>query len=190
LTAPADANSITTYSLTNTNAAGSSPLTQILAEISPIGAFDTASKSTPLVAMTGDAQNGLTASFGSGTIPAGTPGAGQPLQVLQLDVSGAGLQPGGTIQFALRLAQGYQGGPPLLSPVTTGVVIPPGVISTPADNSTPAPTPTVTPTSPGSQPTAINTPEPLSLLVWSALAGLGWARARTLRRGKIRMANF
>jgi len=175
----ADSINITTYSLTNNNPAGSAPLTQILAAISPIGAFDTTSTITPLQAGSDVTQYGLTSSFGNGTIPAGNPSAGQPLQVLQLDLANGGLAPGSSLDFALRMSQSYQGSAPTLSPITSGVAFGTGVVSATNDN----------PATTGTSITAVDqvgstvaTPEPAALLIWSALASLGLFRARHWRQ--------
>jgi len=94
---------------------------------------------------------------------------GQTLQALGLSFYGQGLAAGGIVNFSLNVAN--QSSPPQLSSQTAGVTI--------ALNPTPA-TPSGSNSNTGV--TDAQVPEPLSLLIWSALAGAGLFRARTLRR--------
>jgi hypothetical protein len=94
-----------------------------------------------------------------------TDGNGQALQALGLSFYGQGLAAGGILNFSLNVAS--QNTPPRLVSQTTGVTItlsqtPPP--STPTDHGVPA----------------AETPEPLSLLLWSVLAGVGLVRARAV----------
>jgi len=92
---------------------------------------------------------------------------GQPVQALGLSFYGQGLAAGGILNFSLNVAN--QSSPPQLVSQTAGVSI--------------ALTPTASPpTSSDNGVPAAQTPEPLSILLWSALASAGLVRARALRR--------
>jgi hypothetical protein len=92
---------------------------------------------------------------------------GQPVQALGLSFYGQGLAAGGVLNFSLNVAN--QNAPPQLVSQTTGVTIA-------LSQTTPASTP------PDSGVPAARTPEPLSILLWSILAGAGLLRARALRQ--------
>jgi hypothetical protein len=85
----------------------------------------------------------------------------------------SGISSGGVLNFALSVDKTVSSTPPVLTSLTPGVSI--------ALEKTPSSPPTTTPVTGGSNPVTVNTPEPLSLLVWSALAGLGLVRVRRLR---------
>lgn len=89
-------------------------------------------------------------------------------QLFGLAFNNGGLQPDGLLHFALSIASALSS-PPALESLTPGVTITLDKASTPS-------------TPPTGDPTAVNTPEPLSVLVWSLLAGGGLVRARALRR--------
>jgi hypothetical protein len=97
-----------------------------------------------------------------------TDGNGQPLQALGLSFYGQGLAAGGVLNFSLNVAN--QSSPPQLVSQTKGVTIS-------LDQTLP---PTHLPDGGGIP--AAQTPEPISLLLWSVLAGIGLVRARALRR--------
>jgi len=90
-------------------------------------------------------------------------------QALGLSFYGQGLAKGGIVNFSLNVAN--QSSPPQLSvqPAGTGVTI----ALTPPTTPPPSTTTTVTDTA---------VPEPLSLLLWSTLAGAGLLRVRALRQ--------
>jgi hypothetical protein len=113
--------------------------------------------------------------------------AGQPAdQQLGLGFFGSGFQSGGLLHFSLNLAPGTTAPDlvPVIDPATdplTASILPTAGSLHVAVPTTPAPetvTPTVTPTV---VTTPANTPEPMSLVLWSALAGLGLLRARRRR---------
>jgi hypothetical protein len=177
----ARASGIATYQLTNT---GTTPLTQIIAEILPANSVAPPSQAVnPLTILSGSKgfdTTSLIDSLGSGKLA-----NGDPLQVLELQFNGTGgLAPGGVVNFSLNLAPGYTGVAPTLmveSP-TTGLSVLPY-------------TPPVTDPSSGSGgspqgggstgvPVTNQVPEPLSLTLWSVAAGLGLLRARAFRRAR------
>lgn len=171
-----------TYQLTNTSASGTAPVDQVIANVSPPGLIDqnVPPPYGPLSILSGSHgfdKNQLFVSVGDGTIPQGQPNAGSPYQLLLLTFENGGLAPGGVLDFALKLTQPDATPPQLqLPPTTTGLQL---VQITQTGNG-----PSSTPS--GSTPTpAQNTPEPLSLILWSTLAGAGLVRAR-----KVRLANM
>jgi hypothetical protein len=103
---------------------------------------------------------------------------GNPLQAFGLSFYGQGLASlanGGMLKFSLDVAD--QNAPPQLVSQTPGVSI---ALQQPADNST-GTGGTNTGTGTG-QSSPSETPEPLSVLVWSALAVAGMLRSRILRK--------
>jgi fibronectin-binding autotransporter adhesin len=106
---------------------------------------------------------------------------GNPVQVLGLSFYGQGLASkanGGILNFSLDVAN-PSSPPQLLVSPTSGVSI---ALQTP-DSSTGSSGNTGTGTTSGSGNVgALDTPEPLSVLVWSALAGAGMLRSRVLRK--------
>jgi hypothetical protein len=102
---------------------------------------------------------------------------GNPLQAFGLSFYGQGLASlanGGMLKFSLDVAD--QNAPPQLVSQTPGV----SITLQPADSSTGT---GGTSTGTGSrQGSPSETPEPLSVLVWSALAGAGLLRSRILRK--------
>ena len=141
---------------------------QVVALIEPAGGVVTpASSSTqgPLTILAGS--SGFNSSGVFDYLASTKDSTGNPLQALGLSFYGQGLLANGILKFSLNIAK--QSSPPQLVSQTTGVTIsydPP--ISTP------------TPSTPTSGNNSI--PEPLSLLVWAALAGAGLFRLRVPRR--------
>jgi hypothetical protein len=87
----------------------------------------------------------------------GKPGAGVALGLV---FENGGLAPGGILNFEVSLMPGFQG------PLTLDLIAPtPGSVSF----GDPPPPP-------------VKTPEPLSMIIWSSLAGLGLIRAHAFRR--------
>jgi hypothetical protein len=96
-----------------------------------------------------------------------TDGNGQPLQALGLSFYGQGLAAGGILNFSLNVSNASS--PPQLVSQTTGVSI--ALDQTPpASNHG------------GNGVPAAQTPEPLSMLIWSVLAGVGLLHTRALRQ--------
>ncbi len=95
---------------------------------------------------------------------------GQPLQALGLSFYGQGLAANGILNFSLNVAN--QSSPPQLVSQTKGVTI----ALSPATSSTS----TSSQSSGGA--TTSEVPEPLSLLLWSVIAGAGLLRASVMRR--------
>ncbi len=173
------ANTIT-YELTNNSAAGTSAIDQVIANVSPPGLIneDTTSPTGPVTILPGSQgfnKNGLVVSVGNGTIPAGSPDAGNPYQLLLLTFEKGGFAPGGVLNFTLDLTNPNATPPQLqLPPSSAGLQLV-------QLNGTPPP-----PTSVGNNvPPVTNSPEPLSLVLWSALAGGGLIRARRIRKASL-----
>jgi hypothetical protein len=95
---------------------------------------------------------------------------GQPLQALGLSFYGQGLAAGGILNFSLNVHN--QSTPPQLVSQTPGVSI---ALLPPSSN----------PGTGGDGVPEAKIPEPISLLLWSALAGAGLLRARGLRQSKL-----
>jgi hypothetical protein len=95
---------------------------------------------------------------------------GTPLQALGLSFYGQGLANGGVLNFSLNVTN--QSSPPQLVSQTPGVTI---ALQPPSDSSS-------SNTKTGTGTTISETPEPLSLLVWAALTGVGLLRMRASRK--------
>lgn len=100
-----------------------------------------------------------------------------PVQALGLSFYGQGLAAGGILNFSLNVAN--QSTPPQLVSQTPGVSI--TLDPATSKNSTGS---SGSSSSSGTVTTAAEMPEPLSLLVWSALAGAGLLRVSSLRRSR------
>jgi hypothetical protein len=106
--------------------------------------------------------------------------SGQPAdQQLGLGFYGSGFQQGGMLHFSLNVQDPNNA--PILVPETAGIVPGPESIHVPANTGSSGGSPSTggdgsTPTTPTTD--VSNTPEPMSIVVWSALAGLGLLRAR------------
>ena len=95
-------------------------------------------------------------------------------QGLALQFNNGGLAPGGTLNFKLSLDPGYNS----TTPPTLALQPPDADLSTTAPNLL-----SYTPTVANGAPPA-TAPEPVSLALWSALAGAGLLRARAFRRSR------
>jgi hypothetical protein len=169
---PAQASTMASFRLTNTDPAGSgdSPVMTVLASIVPPGSVTPPDPSTsPLTILAGSSgfnPDDLKVSLGDGTTP-----SGDPFQALALDFGPGGLAPGGRLYFSLNLAASSDGVVNLILPssinnlAVSSYVPPPGV--TPID---------------GGQG---NVPEPISLVLWTGLATFGVIRARIYRRSRV-----
>jgi hypothetical protein len=153
---------------------------QVVALVDPAGGVVTPASSSafgPLTILAGS--QGFNASGLYDYLASSKDQNGNPLQALGLSFYGqlnplipgglASLADGGILKFSLDVAN--QNSPPQLVSQTPGVSI------------TLQPSTTSTGSSGGGTPiTAADTPEPLSVLVWSALAGAGLLRVRGLRK--------
>jgi hypothetical protein len=101
-----------------------------------------------------------------------TDSSGQPLQALGLSFYGSGMAADGVLNFSLNVTN--VNAPPTLEWVNNG--------SQTMSPFTPNPVSGTSVTAATSADDVTATPEPLSLLLWSALAGVGLLRARTLRQ--------
>ena len=113
------------------------------------------------------------------------------VQGMAINFANGGLAPGGTLNFKVSLDSAVNPDSPprleLQSPDTDLMLVrlpapaaDPIVVSPPKVPATPVDPPTTTPTA----PTVENTPEPVSITLWSALAGVGFLRARSFRRAR------
>lgn len=167
---PVRASSMVSFSLKNTDAAGASPVTSVLASIIPPGDVTPPDPSTSpltiLAGSTGFNVDDLKVSLGEGTTP-----AGDPFQALALDFGAGGFQPGGQLYFSLNLAASNDG--------VVNLILPSSVTNLTIASYSPPPG--VTPIDGGQN----NVPEPMSILLWSGLAALGVIRARVYRRARV-----
>jgi hypothetical protein len=152
---------------------------QVVALIEPAGGVVTPPSSSalgPLTILAGS--QGFNASGVYDYLASTKDANGNPLQAFGLSFYGQGLASlanGGMLKFSLDVAD--QNAPPQLVSQTPGVSI---ALQQPADNST-GTGGTNTGTGTG-QSSPSETPEPLSVLVWSALAVAGMLRSRILRK--------
>ena len=151
---------------------------QVVALIQPAGGVVTpVSSSTvgPLTILSGS--HGFTASGVYDYLASTKDANGNPLQALGLSFYGQGLASavnGGILNFSLNVTN--QSSPPQLVSQTPGV----SIALQPSDSSSSS-----TKTGTGTTITVAETPEPLSILVWSALAGAGLLRARAVRKSRL-----
>jgi hypothetical protein len=149
------------------------PSPQIGAIIDPAGGVvtpATSSKQGPLTILPGSHGFSTSGVFDYLASTTGTNGQSS-LQALGLSFYGQGLAAGGVLNFSLNVANASN--PPQLVSQTSGVTI----TLAPSSSSTSSSS-----SSSSSSVTADGVPEPMSLLLWSALAGAGWLRVRALRR--------
>lgn len=168
-----------TYQLTNTSPAGTAPVDKVIANVNPPGVIDentgNVSPLTILKGSTGFDQANLGVSIGDGVVPPGQPGAGTAVQELALTFANGGLAPGGVLDFSLKLNSPTANAPQLDLPATAT-----GLKLTEIQPQTATVPPHSQPEHQTTPPTF--TPEPLSLVLWSSLAGAGLLRARGKRR--------
>jgi hypothetical protein len=153
---------------------------QVVALVEPAGGVVTPPSSSalgPLTILAGS--QGFNASGVYDYLAKSTDANGNPLQAFGLSFYGQGLASlanGGMLKFSLDVAD--QNTPPQLVSQTPGV----SIALQPADSTT-GTGGTNTGTG-GGQGSPSETPEPLSFLVWSALAGAGLLRSRALRKSR------
>ncbi len=186
----AQAARIISYELKNTGGAAAPPVTQVFAYVHPAGSVGpdpalipqpTTSPFNVLSNSSGFNADNLTTFLGDGTL-----NTGDPIQVLRLQFDSNGFSgAGSSLKFALDLNPKYTGPTPTLElvPGTTGVSLaqytPPVPVVTPP--------PVVVPVTGGGTSSGGGTtmvPEPMSIALWSAAAGLGLLRARAFRRAR------
>jgi hypothetical protein len=174
----------------NATASGAESLTftptiappQVVALINPAGGVITPSSSSalgPLTILSGS--QGFYANGVYDYLAKTTDANGNPLQALGLSFYGQGLASlanGGILKFSLDVAN--QNSPPQLVSQTPGV----SIALQPSESSSGSTGSTGTDTNSGgnTQVTTESIPEPLSVLVWSALAAAGLLRSRVLRK--------
>jgi hypothetical protein len=157
------------------------PTPQFTAVVDPVGVVPPPSGSAtgPLTVLPGssgfDTQN---LSVYLGSIPS-TPNATITQQALGLSFYGQGLQAGGVLNFALTIDQSLANNPPQLQSLTSGISIKFDQIETPQSQSTQQSTDN---SSASVVAQSGQVPEPLSLLIWSALAGAALSRTNRARR--------
>lgn len=101
--------------------------------------------------------------------------SGQPQQMFGLVFYGQGFQPGGLLHFTLSIDKSLGSTPPSLQVLTPGISI---TADTPADTGG---------ANPGGSDNGVppvNVPEPLSLVLWSALLGAVVVRGRVVKRSR------
>lgn len=151
---------------------------QVIALIQPAGGVVTPPSSSPLGPLSIlPGSQGFNASGVYDYLASTKDVNGNPLQAFGLSFYGQGLASlvnGGILKFSLDIAD--QNSPPQIVSQTPGV----SITLQPADNST-GTSGIDTGTGGGTQPAPSETPEPLSVLVWSALVSAGVLRSRILR---------
>jgi hypothetical protein len=173
--APAGAAGVATFRLMNTDPAGSAPVTEALARVLPPGTVIARDVNTDppsiLDPSTGYVSSGFNPDDLQIVLGDGTTTGGDPFQAIKLDFGPGGISPGGRLYFQLNKSPSYDDMVRLVLPTTVGNL----VIET-IDDTAPSPGEGAG----GDGGTQV--PEPLSLVVWAALAGTGLWRARAARR--------
>ncbi len=152
---------------------------QVVALIQPAGGVVTpASSSTqgPLTILSGS--QGFNSSGVYDYLASTKDANGNPVQALGLSFYGQGLAAGGILNFSLNVAN--QSTPPQLVSQTPGV----SIALDPAKSNSSSGTSGSNSSSSGTTITDAELPEPLSVLIWSALAGAGFLRVRALRQSR------
>jgi hypothetical protein len=164
LPAPASASGIVNFRLSDTDTTGAPPVSSVLMSIVPADSVAPTDPSvSPLTILSGSSgfdPSKLQVFLGDGTTP-----TGDPFQALKLDFGTSGFQPGGNLYFSLNLSPTYSGLVNLVLPSSVNNLT---ITSLPANF--------------GSGGGQTNTPEPLSIVLWSSIAALGLVRARAYRR--------
>jgi hypothetical protein len=154
------------FRLTDTDLAGGTPVSSVLMSIVPPGAVVPPDPSiSPLTVLPGSSgfnPSDLKVLLGNGTTP-----TGGDFQALKLDFGPGGFQPGGRLYFSLNLSPSFNG--------MLQLILPSSVTNLAIDS---------IPNNFGSGGTNINTPEPMSIVLWSSAVTLGLVRARSFRRSR------
>ena len=100
-------------------------------------------------------------------------------QAMAIEFANGGLAPGGTLNFKVSLASGYDSTTAPILAIQPPNPLPPSYVGPTLTSYTPA----YADAAPGA--VAASTPEPVSLALWSALAGAGMLRARAFRRARL-----
>ena len=205
---PAGAEGITTYRLSNTNPAGTAPVTEVVTYVVPPGAINDKTVESPLTILEGSSgfdPEALLVAVGNGEVPEGQENAGDPVQGLALNFGPEGFAPGGVFNFSLNLNPAISDAPNLVllpdSPAGLAIQdVPPTSVDVGGDDGVVDRRgrrwrrrrqrrrgrrwgrPGRPPGGGGSNGPENQVPEPMSVVIWSVLAGLGLARARRLRR--------
>ena len=205
---PAGAESITTYRLSNHTPAGTAPVTEVVAYVVPPGAINDKTVQSPLTVLEGSSgfdPEALLVAVGNGQVPEGEANAGDPVQGLALNFGQKGFAPGGVFNFSLNLNPDVSDAPNLvlLPDTPTGLAIqtvPPTSVDVGGGDGggdggdgdgggdggggDGGGGPVVIPDGGGGNGPENQVPEPMSVVIWSVLAGLGFVRARGLRRSR------
>jgi len=205
---PAGAEGITTYRLSNNSPSGTTPVKEVVTYVVPPGAINDKTVESPLTILAGSSgfdPEALLVAVGNGVVPEGQENAGDPVQGLALNFGQGGFAPGGVFNFSLNLNPAISDAPNLvlLPDSLAGLAIqnvPPTSVDVGGDDGVDTGGgdggnggsnggggdggggPVVPPGGGGSNGPENQVPEPMSVVIWSVLAGLGLARARKLRR--------
>src|SRR5271157_1488865 len=159
---------------------------QVVALITPAGSvvpptLSNGTQGSPLTVLTGS--TGFDPSQLVVALNNAPSSTGQPQQQLGLVFYGEGFQAGGVLNFALSISSALASDPPKLQSLTQGVTI--TADSPPAATTTTAPTSGNAGSSSSSSTNGVvNNPEPLSVILWSAVLVGVVARNRMLSRRK------
>lgn len=169
----AQAASMATFRLTNTDPAGSAPVTEVLARVLPPGSIvprdEDKDPPTILDPSTGYTSSGFNPDDLQVLTGEGTTSTGDPFQAIKLDFGPGGFAPGGRLYFQLNLSPAYQG--------LVGLVLPSSVENL-AIEAINVPVGVVTP----GQGEGWQVPEPASVLLWTGLGAVCFLLVRSARR--------
>jgi hypothetical protein len=104
--------------------------------------------------------------------------AGSPEQLFGLSFGAGGLKPGGEVDFTLSVAKSLTT-PPVLQSLTPGITI--STLGSTNSTTTSTSTPSSAPQTSTNSGSTLSIPEPMSVVLWSALAGAGLLRARAIK---------
>ncbi len=183
LPASASAAGVSWYRLTNTDMPGAAPVQEVLARIIPPGSIIPPDPKTSPLTILPDSTGYVSSGFDSKELEVllgdGQTPEGDPFQVMKLDFGPNGFQPGGRLYFSLNRSPAFDG--------LTQLVLPSSVQNLAFESLAVTDVPTDTGGGSGSGggggsvPPA-QVPEPMSLVLWSAVLALGLVRARAYRR--------
>lgn len=174
-----------TYRLTDTDPAGSTPLSQVAATVSPNGAIVPLNPSqSPLTVLPGS--SGFDASNLQVLLGTGTGADGSAAQALGLSFGNGGLAPGGVLNFSLQTSPTVSGPLQFTLPTGTSDVSIQSIAATTSGGGSNGSSGSGGGNSPSDSGGggSVTVPEPMSAVVWCGLLGLGAWQSRRRRPQK------